>query len=84
MALQEMARSPFRVVDEINQGMDPRNERNVHAMIVDMATAQGTSQYFIITPKLLQDLKYNERMSVLCVYNGVHLPGESLKLESFV
>ena len=27
MALQSMARAPFRVVDEINQGMDPRNER---------------------------------------------------------
>ncbi|KFY86372.1 hypothetical protein V500_07669 [Pseudogymnoascus sp. VKM F-4518 (FW-2643)] len=27
MALQSLARSPFRVVDEINQGMDPRNER---------------------------------------------------------
>lgn len=27
MALQSLARAPFRVVDEINQGMDPRNER---------------------------------------------------------
>ena len=29
MALQSLARAPFRVVDEINQGMDPRNERQV-------------------------------------------------------
>ena len=29
MALQSLARAPFRVVDEINQGMDPRNERYV-------------------------------------------------------
>lgn len=29
MALQSLARAPFRVVDEINQGMDPRNERCV-------------------------------------------------------
>lgn len=29
MALQSLARAPFRVVDEINQGMDPRNERSV-------------------------------------------------------
>lgn len=27
MALQSLAKAPFRVVDEINQGMDPRNER---------------------------------------------------------
>ena len=27
MALQELTSSPFRVVDEINQGMDERNER---------------------------------------------------------
>jgi hypothetical protein len=27
MAMQSLARAPFRVVDEINQGMDPRNER---------------------------------------------------------
>lgn len=29
MALQSLARAPFRLVDEINQGMDPRNERYV-------------------------------------------------------
>jgi hypothetical protein len=34
MALQSLARAPFRVVDEINQGMDPRNERMVHAKVV--------------------------------------------------
>ncbi|CRK41682.1 hypothetical protein BN1723_018874, partial [Verticillium longisporum] len=36
MALQSMARSPFRVVDEINQGMDPRNERMVHERMVEI------------------------------------------------
>lgn len=30
MALQSLARAPFRLVDEINQGMDPRNERYVY------------------------------------------------------
>ncbi|CAI4211143.1 unnamed protein product [Parascedosporium putredinis] len=30
LALQGSAQAPFRVVDEINQGMDPRNERMVH------------------------------------------------------
>jgi structural maintenance of chromosomes protein 5 len=46
MALQDMAKAPFRVVDEINQGMDPRNERLVHSRMVDAACAEDTSQYF--------------------------------------
>ena len=41
MSLQTLTRSPFRVVDEINQGMDPRNERLVHKRMVDIAC--GTS-----------------------------------------
>lgn len=37
MSLQSLTRSPFRVVDEINQGMDPRNERLVHRRMVAIA-----------------------------------------------
>lgn len=37
MSLQTLTRSPFRVVDEINQGMDPRNERLVHKRMVGIA-----------------------------------------------
>ena len=146
MALQALTRSPFRVVDEINQGMDPRNERLVHARMVAIATGTddwrppenllrptaaaaaadgrrrrggdansddisdnddqpviradtdaeddddadnapaqpqmraadgGTgiagaagSQYFLITPKLLHELKYEEGMKVLCIASG--------------
>ena len=44
MALQSLARSPFRVVDEINQGMDPRNERLVHHRMVSIACQEYTSQ----------------------------------------
>lgn len=74
MALQNMARSPFRVVDEINQGMDSINERRVHRIMVERASAPGTPQYFLITPKLLTGLEYNPRMKVLCVFTGKHLP----------
>lgn len=41
MALQSLSQAPFRVVDEINQGMDPRNERCVHEMMVDVACGDG-------------------------------------------
>uniref|UniRef100_A0A9L0TFM1 Structural maintenance of chromosomes protein 5 n=1 Tax=Equus caballus TaxID=9796 RepID=A0A9L0TFM1_HORSE len=51
MALQELNRCPFRVVDEINQGMDPINERRVFEMVVNTACKENTSQYFFITPK---------------------------------
>ncbi|XP_030368226.1 structural maintenance of chromosomes protein 5 isoform X2 [Strigops habroptila] len=70
MALQELNRCPFRVVDEINQGMDPINERRVFEMVVKTACKESTSQYFFITPKLLQNLTYNDKMTVLFVYNG--------------
>ncbi|MCJ1390320.1 Structural maintenance of chromosomes protein 5 [Xylographa bjoerkii] len=45
MSLQSLTRSPFRVVDEINQGMDPRNERLVHARMVSIATGNDEQQF---------------------------------------
>jgi structural maintenance of chromosomes protein 5 len=76
MALQALARSPFRVVDEINQGMDPRNERLVHERMVTIACEENASQYFLITPKLLGGLKYHERMVVHTIYSGESMPKE--------
>ena len=74
MSLQSMAKAPFRVVDEINQGMDPRNERMVHERMVEIACKEHTSQYFLITPKLLTNLRYDKRMKVLCIASGEHMP----------
>ena len=45
MSLQSLTRSPFRVVDEINQGMDPRNERLVHARMVSIATGNDEQNF---------------------------------------
>ncbi|XP_069817962.1 structural maintenance of chromosomes protein 5 [Dendropsophus ebraccatus] len=73
MALQELNRCPFRVVDEINQGMDPVNERRVFEMVVKTACKESTSQYFFITPKLLQNLTYADKMTILFVYNGPYM-----------
>lgn len=74
-SLQGLTNSPFRVVDEINQGMDARNERLVHALIVEGACSEGnSSQYFLITPKLLTDLKYHSNMSVHCIMAGKFCP----------
>ncbi|TFK29037.1 chromosome structural maintenance protein smc5 [Coprinopsis marcescibilis] len=76
MSLTEEARAPFSLVDEINQGMDQRAERVVHNSMVDVTCKEDSAQYFLITPKLLTDLKYHERMKVLCVNNGEWLPAE--------
>jgi hypothetical protein len=72
MALQDMVKSPFRVVDEINQGMDERNERLVFKRIVENSVGASRPQYFLITPKLLQGLTAmdHEDVTVLFVFNG--------------
>ncbi|KAK9469427.1 P-loop containing nucleoside triphosphate hydrolase protein [Lipomyces arxii] len=77
MSLQDVTKAPFRVVDEINQGMDPRNERVVHSRMVDVACQDHASQYFLITPKLLPHLKYHEKMVVHCIFSGIYLPNSS-------
>lgn len=47
MALQSLARAPFRLVDEINQGMDPRNERYVTTTFSFKITHQLTSSSLV-------------------------------------
>ena len=73
MALQGVTTSPFRVVDEINQGMDSINERSVFKLLVDAATEPDTPQCFLLTPKLLPDLPFSEKVTVLQIMNGVHI-----------
>lgn len=81
MGLQNLMSSPFRCVDEINQGLDERNERLVFKRIVDNSTEtvdEGEApnahcgQYFLITPKLLPNLEgmENEEITVLFVFSG--------------
>ncbi|XP_057176786.1 structural maintenance of chromosomes protein 5 isoform X3 [Triplophysa rosa] len=85
MALQDLNRCPFRVVDEINQGMDPVNERRVFNIVVKTACGINTSQYFFITPKLLQNLQYAEEMTILCVHNGPYmLPPNKWNAKAFI
>jgi hypothetical protein len=64
--------TPFRVVDEINQGMDAINERKVFRHLVEASCAPGTPQCFLLTPKLLPDLPFTRDITVLqvCVGGG--------------
>lgn len=70
ISLQELTRAPFRVVDEINQGMDPVNERKIFKRMTNAASMESTPQTFLLTPKLLNNLVYTEDCTVLCIFNG--------------
>ncbi|TKR63470.1 hypothetical protein L596_027297 [Steinernema carpocapsae] len=50
LALQELCPVPFRCVDEINQGMDPRNERKVFEMMLDILASEGSPGQDTVLP----------------------------------
>eukprot|EP01129_Flabellula_baltica_P003603 TRINITY_DN13357_c0_g1_i1.p1 TRINITY_DN13357_c0_g1~~TRINITY_DN13357_c0_g1_i1.p1 ORF type:complete len:1058 (+),score=274.98 TRINITY_DN13357_c0_g1_i1:334-3507(+) len=81
ISLQDITLSPFRLVDEINQGMDPYNERMIFDQVVRTACRPHTPQYFLITPKLLSNLNYSEKVTVLCVLNGPYVPEDWKMME---
>jgi hypothetical protein len=70
LGAQNVTKCPFRVVDEINQGMDPVNERKVFTQLVEAACQPGTPQCFLLTPKLLPNLPYSQHVKLLEIYNG--------------
>ncbi|XP_020570968.1 structural maintenance of chromosomes protein 5 isoform X2 [Phalaenopsis equestris] len=70
VSLQDITNCPFRVVDEINQGMDPINERKMFQQLVRAASLHNTPQCFLLTPKLLPDLEYSDACSILNIMNG--------------
>jgi len=77
VALQGVAETPFRVVDEINQGMDPVNERKVFRLLVEASTKPRTPQCFLLTPKLLPGLPFGPDVTVLSIFNGLHVAPEA-------
>lgn len=74
LSLQELTPAPFRLVDEINQGMDSINERKVYDLLMRSTSRPGTPQYFLLTPKLLKDMEYSVGTTVLCVMNSPCAP----------
>lgn len=81
MALQKLTNAPFRIVDEINQGMDPKNEKNAHKYLVHAACESTQSQYFLVTPKLLTGLYYHPQMRIHCIYTGPLIKGDKQFLD---
>lgn len=56
--------------------MDNRNERLIFQALVD-TSAESKTQYFIITPKLLRNLPYSEKMTLHIVHNGLMCHGDN-------
>ncbi|KAD5802893.1 hypothetical protein E3N88_14253 [Mikania micrantha] len=77
VSLQDLTNCPFRVVDEINQGMDPINERKMFQQLVRAASQPNTPQCFLLTPKLLSDLEYGEACTIL-TYGNLEEVGDLL------
>jgi chromosome segregation ATPase len=85
VAMQDLTECPFRLVDEINQGMDPRNERAIFAQVVRASTSGCLPQFFLVTPKLLPDLKYDETTTVLAIFNGpYHSAADHWDMDGFI
>lgn len=52
--------------------------------MVDIACAKDSqSQYFLITPKLLNNLKYHPSMRVHCIASGEYMPGQDDQIDTF-
>merc|ERR1712029_1193056 len=85
MAMQSITKVPFRCVDEINQGMDERNERKVFDLLIETAVNSDTpSQYFLLTPKLLNDLHFVRGVDIHHVHNGVDMShGDDVLMKKF-
>eukprot|EP00808_Paulinella_micropora_P031233 g56670.t1 len=75
LCLQQVTDCPFRVVDEINQGMDALNERMIFNKIVDTSSQPNNPQYFLFTPTLLPNLYFSPQMKILTVFNGAFQAG---------
>ena len=73
--MQTMSQAPFRLVDEINQGMDATNECNIFRQVCRTSCIMDevVPQTFVISPKLLTNLEYTEGSTVHVVFSGVEV-----------
>ncbi|KAF4531955.1 hypothetical protein B566_EDAN006647 [Ephemera danica] len=84
LALQELTNVPFRCMDEINQGMDPTNERRIMNLMMKMSELEDTCQYFVVTPKLLLTLDYASSVTVMCVCQPKRFDTTQWTMRSFL
>ncbi|KAM0686962.1 Structural maintenance of chromosomes protein 5 [Conglomerata obtusa] len=68
LALQNLSVSPFKLVDEINQGMDRNNEKMISNLLVKISEEIDAPQFFIITPKIVSGINFGENMKIIVIY----------------
>ncbi|XP_022172006.1 structural maintenance of chromosomes protein 5 isoform X2 [Myzus persicae] len=57
LCLQEVTHFPFRIVDEINQGMDKVYEKKLMELFMELFEDRN-NQYLVVTPKLIKNLSF--------------------------
>lgn len=57
LSLQEVTHFPFRIVDEINQGMDKVYEKKLMELFMELFENRN-NQYLVVTPKLIKNLSF--------------------------
>lgn len=72
LALQNLSKSPFKLVDEINQGMDRNNEKMINDLLIELCEEEGAPQFFLLTPKIVQDIRFSKKVKVFVIYNNVN------------
>eukprot|EP01029_Cantina_marsupialis_P018264 TRINITY_DN418_c0_g1_i3.p1 TRINITY_DN418_c0_g1~~TRINITY_DN418_c0_g1_i3.p1 ORF type:complete len:1170 (-),score=358.17 TRINITY_DN418_c0_g1_i3:527-4036(-) len=82
LALQSVTPAPFRIVDEIDQGMDANNERRVFDTLfrINQIEEEENRQFIIVTPKLIGNLQYPPELNVTVhiPFNGAYVIPHSL------
>lgn len=58
-------------------------KRYIHQVVI-VFNGETLSRYFLITPKLLPDLYFNERVRVLIIYNSDSVPTEMKPLQVYL
>ena len=67
LSLLQCQNTAFSLVDEINQGMDPTNEKIVFEIIKEMGI---NTQFFVITPKMLEHMEFSQDSKAIIIYGG--------------
>ncbi|ODM97869.1 Structural maintenance of chromosomes protein 5 [Orchesella cincta] len=70
---RELTTVPFRVIDEINQGMDATNEARFFNLLCSLAKGPNTPQYFLLTPKMLPPVDYPDNVDFHIIFSGPHV-----------
>eukprot|EP00210_Caulerpa_lentillifera_P000466 g449.t1 len=70
LSLQAVAKIPFRVMDEINKGMDEVNERRLMDLLSSNTSSGEFPQTFLFTPKTIPECRALENATTLIIQSG--------------